>query len=235
MKTKINLARMPVYLAIFLFFSFLATNLCFAQEPLETILYDVKPLGIGTCEYQDFGPTEFRGQKANLTIFKTDVAGFKDKEVILSEAGTYLPILVKRDISIWLHDEKITEEYSPRQNSFRLTKFEGGKKVEEYSVKGKSPIQNAILVPFSLRQARELKIGSTFDVVLPGEYTVKLTSIEEVSVPAGKFKAYHFTSEPEKFEIWISADNLRIPVKIKGLGGIPYTLEMKKRSTSKQR
>jgi hypothetical protein len=191
-------------------------------------------LGLGTCEYQDFGSTEFQGHKANLTIFKTNVAGFKDKETILSQSGTYLPLLVQRDISIWLHDENITEEYSLTQNSFKLAKFQGGKKVEEYTVKGKKPIQNAILVPFSLRQVPGLKIGSAFEVALPAEYTVKLTSIEEISVAAGKFKTYHFTSSPEKFEIWISADDLRIPVKIKGLGGIPYTLEMKKRST-KQR
>ncbi|MFA7272175.1 MAG: hypothetical protein WC090_05650, partial [Candidatus Omnitrophota bacterium] len=73
------------------------------------------------------------------------------------------------------------------------------------------------------------KIGSSFEITLPGEYTVRLSSIEDVTVPAGKFKAYHFTSEPRKFEIWISADKLRIPVKIKGLGAFSYTLEMKKR------
>jgi len=226
MKREITVIEIAVFLGALLF-----RGICFAQEPLETIIYDVKPLGIGTCEYQDFGPIEYNGQKAQLTIFKTDVAGFKDKEVILSEAGTYLPILVRRDISIWLRNENITEEYSIRQNSFKLTKFQGGKKTEEYTVKGKKPIQNAILVPFSLRGAPELKIGTTFDVVLPAEYTVKLISIENINVPAGKFKTYHFTSKPEKFEIWISADDLRIPVKIKGLGGIPYTLEMKRRFT----
>jgi hypothetical protein len=46
-------------------------------------------------------------------------------------------------------------------------------------------------------------------------------------VPAGKFKAYHFTSTPKKFEIWISKDDYRIPVKIKGLGGYNYTMLMK--------
>ncbi|MFH0856060.1 MAG: hypothetical protein V1869_06125 [Candidatus Omnitrophota bacterium] len=231
MKIIIKPVKILAYLASYLSFIFLLAGFSFAQEPLETIFYDIRPLGLGTCEYQDFGPTEFHGQKANLIIFKTDVAGFKDKEVILSQADTHLPILVKRYISIWFHDENITEEYFPAQNSFRLTKLKDGKKVEEYLVKGKGPIQNAILVPFSLRGAPGLKIGSAFNVILPGEYTVKLTSIEEIRVPAGKFKTYHFTSKPEKFEIWISTDNLRIPVKIKGVGGIPYTLEMKKRLT----
>lgn len=224
---------MKIISTIFLFI-FSCCAILYAQEPLETITYDIKPLGLGTCEYQDFGPIEYLGQKANLIIFKTNVAGFKDKEVIFSQAGTYLPILVKREISIWMHNENITEEYSPTENSFKLTKFEGAKKTEEYTIQGKNPIQNAILIPFSLRGKPDLKLGSTLNVTLPAEYTVKLTSIEEITVPAGKFKAYHFTSTPAKFEIWISADDLRVPVKIKGLGGIPYTLEMKKR-VSKQR
>ena len=211
---------------------FSCVNLCAAQEPIEVISYNVNP--VGTCEYQDFGPIEYRGAKANLSIFKTNVAGFKDKEVIFSDIKTGLPIVVERDISILLHKENITEEYFPEENSARLTKFEGGKKTQEFTLKGKAPIQSAILVPFSLRNVPELKIGSTFDIVLPAEFRVKLTSIEEITVPAGKFKVYHFTSTPPKFEIWISADDLRLPVKIKGLGAFPYALEMKKR-VSKQR
>ncbi len=229
-----NSIKKIVTLTVFLSCLIFCGKLSVAQEPLEVITYDIKPMGIGSCEYQDFGPIEYHGKKANLIIFNTNVAGFKDKEVIISEAGTYLPILVKREISIWLHNESITEEYFPRENSFKLTKFEGGKKTEEYFVKGKNPIQNAILIPFSLRGISGLKIGSTFNVTLPAEYTVKLTSIEEITVPAGKFKAFYFTSTPAKFEIWISADDPKVPVKIKGLGGIPYTLEMKKRVVSRR-
>jgi len=217
-----------VILLVTLFLGFFScVNLCVAQEPIEAISYEVKPIGI--CEYQDFGPIEYRGNKANLCVFKTNVVGFEDKEVIFSDAETHLPIVVERDISIWFHDENITEEYFPKDNSVKLTKFEGGKKSEEFVLKGRAPIQNAILVPFSLRNVADLKIGSTFDIVLPGEFKVKLVSIEDVTVPAGKFKTYHFTSTPPKFEIWISADDLRLPVKIKGLGAFPYALEMKKR------
>jgi len=209
-----------------------SVNFCSAQEPIEIISYDIKPIGV--CEYQDFGPIEYSGSKVNLCVFKTKVTGFEDKEVIFSDVQTRLPVLVKRDISIWIHKENITEEYFPKNNSLKLTKFEGGKKTEEYFIKGSAPIQSAILVPFSLRNVPDLKIGSTFDIVLPQEFRVKLSSTEEVIVPAGTFKAYHFTSTPPKFEIWISADELRLPVKIKGLGAFSYTLEMKKRVASKR-
>jgi hypothetical protein len=65
-------------------------------------------------------------------------------------------------------------------------------------------------------------------VRLPEQIKITLVSIENVTVPAGTFKAYHFTSEPKKVEIWISCDAARIPVKIKGFGGYDYTLVMDK-------
>ncbi len=225
---KVKPIRISIFLAILSICLIPYAYLSAGQEPLETIFYDISP--IGSSVYQNFGPIEYRGKKASLTIFKTEAPGFKDKEVIFSDSDTSIPFFVQREISIFLHDESITEEYFPSEHYFKLTKFVGGKKVEESRIKGKGPIQNAVLVPFSLRNASRLAIEGTFKVILPGEFTVKLISVEDVVVPAGKFRAYHFTSEPAKFEIWISADNLRLPVKIRGLGGIPYTLEMKKRT-----
>lgn len=224
--------KITVCLAVLSICLSLRPGLFAEQEPLETIFYDIKP--IGNSVYQNFGPIEYRGKKANLIIFKTEAPGFKDKEVIFSDRESSIPFFVQREISLFFRDENITEEYFPEEHYFNLTKFVGGKKVEESRISGKGPIQNAILVPFSLRNSSRLGIGSTFKVILPGEFTVKLVSLEDVAVPAGKFRAYHFTSKPEKFEIWISADDLRIPVKIRGLGGIPYTMEMRKR-ISRQR
>jgi hypothetical protein len=155
--------------------------------------------------------------------------GFEDKEVIFSEAQTGLPIFVDRDISLLFRNEHITEEYSSRDFSLKVTKFQKGRKVDEYFLKRKGPLQNAILLPFSLRDTPDLKIGSVFNVILLKEFDVKAVSIEDVAVPAGKFKAYHLTSTPNKFEIWISADKDKLPIKIKGLGALPYVLEMKSR------
>jgi len=204
----------------------------YGQEALETITYNIKPVGL--CVYQNFGPVEYRGNKANLIVFKTNLPGFEDKEVIFSEAQTRLPIFVDRDISILFRDEHITEEYSSRDFTLKVTKFQKGGKVDGYSLKRKGPLQNAILLPFSLREAPELKIGGVFNVILLKEFKVKVEGVEEVDVPAGRFKAYHLTSAPKKFEIWISADKNKLPIKIKGIGALPYALEMKTR-VSKQK
>jgi len=200
--------------------------------PLETILYDVSPLG--SSEYNDFGEVELYGKQVNLVTFKTSVFGFNDLETIYSDIRTNLPVKVERDISFLLHDEHIVENYSPTEGKLIIEKFEGSKKVEEFNFEAKGPIHNAIILPFSLRKIKDLNIGWSFDIRLPDEFKVTLVSIEDVSVPAGTFKAYHFISEPKKFEIWITTDGLRIPVKIKGCGGLDYTLSMIKRSLKEE-
>jgi hypothetical protein len=111
-----------------------------------------------------------------------------------------------------------------------ISKFKAGRKVEKMVLKGEGAIHNAILVPFSLRRVPVLEIGSTFEIRLPKKFVVKLISVEDVTVPAGTFKAYHFTSTPFKFEIWISQDKLRLPLKIKGAEGLGYTLSLIKRA-----
>ncbi len=225
MLIKISIPKTTIFLSIFLACAFLNDSLFASEVAQETIIYDISPMG--QSEYQDFGLVDYGGRKMNLVVFKTQVVGFNDTEKIYSAPGDYLPLRVERDISMWLHREYLTEEYFPLENRMSITKFEGGRKTQEYFYKADRPINNAILVPFSLRRIPDLKIGWTYDIRLPAEFKVKLAGIEEVAVPAGKFKAYHFTSTPPKFEIWISNDRLRIPVKIKGLGAFSYTMAMK--------
>jgi len=201
------------------------SGVSFAQVQ-ESIIYDV--VMIGSAEYKDLGSVDLFGKKVNFVTFRTKVAGFDDTERIYSDPGTGLPIRVERDISMWLHKEKITEEYFPGLNKVVITKFESGKKVQELSFNAKGPIQNAILMPFTLRKIKDLNIGWSTQIRLPEEFKVELDKIEDVKVPAGTFKAYHFTSEPKKFEIWITCDDLRVPVKITGFGAFSYTLAMKK-------
>lgn len=204
----------------------LAVNSLSANEPKETIYYGVEP--IGSSVYQDFGTVDFQGKKLNLVVFKTDVLGFKDTENIYSDLVAGKPVHVERNVAFWMNKEYLVEEYSLKDFSVAISKFKDNKKVQEYNFKGSAPLDNAVIVPFSLRNAPGLAIGWSRKIVLPEEFTVRLDNIEEVSVPAGKFQAYHFTSDPPKFEVWISADSARLPVKIKGLGGLGYTLLMKK-------
>lgn len=193
----------------------------------EKIIYNISPLGIS--EYNDLGALQLDGKIANLITFRTQVAGFDDTERIYSDPETYLPLKVERDIKIWLKREKITELYDAQNNKFTLKKFQNGKVIEERVISSDGPIHNAILLPFYLRTVPKLDIGWSLDIRLPEKFRVTLTSIEIVDVPAGKFPAYYFTSQPSKFEIWISTDELRLPLKIKGLGVFDYALLLRER------
>ncbi|MEI8348968.1 MAG: hypothetical protein WCI77_02345 [Candidatus Omnitrophota bacterium] len=214
---------LSIFLACFLWPGYLV-----AQDAAEKIVYEVSPL-LGVSEYQDMGLVDFHGRRVNLTIFYTNVAGLKDTEKIYSDPKTNLPLWVERDVSLWLRREYLTEEYVSSENRLTITKFVRGKEIAKYSYQGKGPIHNAILLPFVLRKMPELKPGWSCKIRFPNEFTVKFVGIEDVSVPAGKFKAYHITSTPHQFEIWISADKERLPVKIKGIGVFSYTLAMKQR------
>lgn len=192
----------------------------------ERIIYATKPLG-GRAEYSDLGLTDLNGRKVNLTVFKTNVLGFKDTEKIYSDPETFLPILVERDIRRWLGRENIIEEYDQSAFKVTITKFKGKKKISQQIFLADGPIHNAILVPFYLRKVSDMKVGWSFVFRLPQKYETRLVSLDEIKIGENKFTAYHFTSVPDKFETWISKDDARIPLRIKGKGSFNYTLSMK--------
>lgn len=196
----------------------------------ERILYEIKPAG--KAEYNDLGVVDLWGKKMKLATFRTQVLTFDDTETIYSDPQTLLPLRVERDISMWPLKEKIVEEYDPGNSTLIIRKLKDKEKDEEF-FKADGPIHNAVILPLYLRSVKELDIGWSMKIRLPQEFTVELVSEEEIKVPAGKFKAYHFTSRPHKFDIWISTDELRLPLKIKGVGGLGYTLLLKQRSLRK--
>ncbi len=191
----------------------------------EKIVYDVSP--VGRAEYDDLGEVVIDGQKLDCVTFRTQMMGFDDTEKIYSDSQSYLPVKVERDVSMWLSKEYLVEQYD--QNKFLLTidKFKAGKKVKQYVFQKDGPLHNAVLLPFYLRTIAYLYIGWEIKARFPEEFTIRLASFDEITVPAGKFMTYHFTSTPSKFEIWISRDDPRVPVKIKGLGGLGYTMVMR--------
>ena len=191
----------------------------------ETIRYAISPLG--TAVYNDLGSVELQGKTAKVATFTSKVLWFADTEKIYYEPDTFMPVRVERDVSTLWGKEYIIEKYS--QDDFVLTieKFKRGKKVKEYVFKGDGPIHNAILLPFYLRAVPELDIGWSFIARFPLKFKITLVSMDEIEVSGKKTATYHFVSEPDKFEVWISKDAYRIPVKIKGKGGLDYALIMK--------
>ncbi len=197
----------------------------------EKITYDVYLGGmrLGMAEYHHLRKTYLNEQLVDLITFYTKALRFKDRETIYCESDTFLPLVVERKISKPIKPEKIREVYDQENFKLTITKTRFGTSTKE--IKSTEPIHNSILLPFFVRNAEDLKIGWNFTANLPqGKYQLKLIKIEEISIPAGKFEAYYFESEPSKIRIWIGTDKERIPLRIDGTGGIGYKMMMKQYS-----
>ena len=221
--------KMPVFLAVVLMG---LGQMALSSERLEAydykgekVVYAIDPLG--RAEYRDLGQVMVNGRKLNLVTFRTQVMGFDDTEKIYTDPGTLLPVRVERYITKWFGSEYLVEDYDQKKFVLTITKFINKKQVKGYLFKPDGPISNAVFLPFYLRTIPQIGPGWSLEVRFPDKFKVELVAIEEIQVPAGKFMAYHFTSTPHKFDIWISKDNLRVPLKIKGAQGLGYTLSMK--------
>jgi hypothetical protein len=192
----------------------------------ESVLYLISPFG--RSEYNDLGVVDLKGVKANLVMFKTKVLFFEDTEKIYSDPETLLPLMIERNISKLWGQEYITEEYDQKRFTVITRTFKGKKLIKEQIAKAKGPIHNAVTLPFWLRRFPDLKIGWNFIARVPDEFKLELVSVDQITVPAGKFQAYHFKSIPNKFEIWINKGDPRVPLKIQGKGIFDYALLMKK-------
>jgi hypothetical protein len=195
----------------------------------EKIIYDVMlgsvKMGTAVLHYQ--AKAELNSKTVNFITFETKVIRFKDKEKIYSDPGTSLPLRVEREISNWPKYEKIIEVYDQEKFALHIVKTESGHD-QELDFKKDVPIHNSILLPYYVRQIPDLAVGWKFQANLPTQqFLIELVSIEEIKIADKTFKAYHFKSTPERFEIWVSTDEHKIPLKIKGMSGIGYTLVMR--------
>jgi len=225
-----NIKRILILVMVVLII-FVGNNLLRAEADIhdyagESILYLISPFG--RSEYNNLGMVDLNGIKVNLVIFKTKVLLFEDTEKIYSDPESLLPLKIERSISKLWGKEYITEEYDQKKFTVVMRKFKGKKLVKEQITKANGPIHNAITLPFYLRGRPDLKIGWHFIARVPDEFQLELVSIDQITVPAGKFQAYHFKSIPNKFEIWINKDNPRVPLKIQGKGIFDYALLMKR-------
>ena len=228
---KIN--KILIISAIVLMF-FVDINLLWGEAGIynytgESILYLISPLG--ESEYNDLGVVDLNGIKVNLVTCRTKILFFEDTEKIYSDPDSLLPLKVERNISNFWIKEYITEEYDQKKFTVTLRKFNGDKIIYEHITNANGPINNAITLPFNMRRTEGLKIGWQLTVQIPTDkFKAELVSIDEITIPAGKFQAYHFKSIPDKGEVWINKNSPRVLLKIQGKGIFNYVLSMKKYS-----
>jgi len=195
----------------------------------EKIIYDVRlgKLYLGKAQFNNLANVQLDGRLLNVMTLETKLTQFTDMEKIYSDLETLLPVRVERDILNWLIREKITEDYN--QDNFTVTIIKNkGAVQEKLVIKKDNHIHNAVLLPYYVRRIPRLDVGRIIIANLPTRrLEIKLVSIEDIKVPAGTFKAYHFKSTPKQIEIWITSDERRIPVKIQDTGLLGYSMVMK--------
>ena len=194
----------------------------------EKIIYYVKlgKLYLGKARFNNLANVQLDGELLNVMTVETKLRQFTDMEKIYSDPQTLLPIRVERDILNWFIQERITEDYD--QDNFTVTIIKNkGAKQEKLVIKKDSHIHNAVLLPYYVRRMPSLDVGRIIIANLPTRrLEIKLVSIEDIKLPAGTFKAFHFKSTPKQIEIWISTDERRIPLKIQGTGLFGYSMVM---------
>jgi len=224
---KLELAMRVFFLALFLF-SAAAGLACAGTDTIAIgrIVYKTKPFG-GRAEYTDLGQADLEGRKVNKSVFHTQVLGFADTETIYSLPENLLPVRIERDIQGWVGKERIIEEYDQKKFTVTISKYKGKKKISQRVYKAEGPIHNAIMMMFYVRRASELNPGWRQVFYLPDKFEITLSSIEKVKVFGKVYTAYYFTSQPDKFEIWVNKDEPRIPLLVNGRGGLNYKLILK--------
>ena len=229
MKISKILIALTIVLMIFVGADLLRADAGVYNYAGEKVQYLISPFG--ESEYNDLGVVDLNGTRVNLVTFRTKVLMFEDMEKIYSDPDTLLPIKVERNISkLWIK-EYVTEEYDQKKFTVTLRKFNEGKVIYERITKAKGPIHNAITLAFNMRGTEGLKIGWQFNVRAPdNELKIKLVSIDEITIPAGKFQAYHFKSIPDRVEIWVDKNDPRVLLKIQGKSILGYVIAMKKYS-----
>jgi len=186
----------------------------------EKITYDVifSNLYLGKSYFSNIANIKVNGRLLNLMTVETKLTQFTDNEKIYSDPQTLLPVKVERDIYGWFIRERITEDYNQEDFILTIIKKRGAKE-EKIVIRKDGFIHNAVLLPYFVRKIPNLDVGKIITANLPNcKFEIKLVSLEEIKVPAGTFKAYHFISTPKQFEIWISADEHKIPLKIRNIG-----------------
>jgi len=225
---KLGLTMRAFILVLFMFSG--AAGAAFAETGTvtsERIVYKTKPLG-GRAEYTDLGQVDLEGRKVNKSLFHTLVLGFADTETIYSLQENLLPVRVERDIRGWIGREHIVEVYDQKNFTVTITKYNGKKKLSERVYKAEGPIHNAVLMMFYVRRVSSgLVPGWRKVFYLPDKFEITLSSIEKIKIFGKTYMAYHFTSHPDKFEIWINKDEPRIPLLLEGRGGLNYKLTLK--------
>jgi len=196
----------------------------------ESFTYEVKckDFKIGKSILTFNGEGDLDNKKVYHITFLTILPTLRDTEEIYADKNTFLPIEVHRKIRKRIgFSDNIIEKYD--QENFRVDIEQKSKlRTNSFSIEKESPIHNVILLSYYYRTFENFNTKDRFKINLPTvDFEVAFKGIETIETHLGDYRAYAFTSDPPEFELWLSADEERIPLKIKNPGTLGYSLVIK--------
>lgn len=196
----------------------------------ERLTYEVryKGLKVGESILTFHGEEVMDNKRVYHITFFTKLPAVKDIEELYAQKSSFLPLEVHRTIKkVETFTERIKEKYD--QKDFRVDiKKRARFFSQKFSIKKDSPIHNAILLTYYYRTREAFNQNEKFKVNLPtAEFELMFEGIESVKTPLGEYHAYVFSGRPSGFKFWLSADDKRIPLKIKNPSTLGYSLVIK--------
>jgi len=199
-------------------------------EKGECLEYDVfyKNMRVGKSSLTFHGEETLDEKSLYHITFSTKVHGFEDIEEIYAYKETFLPYKIFRLIrNAKLLSTKITEEYDQMAFEVKI-KRDNNLFIKRSTIKKDAPIYNALLLAYYYRTKQEFSPKEEFKVTLPvASFKIIFNGKDIITTKLGKFMTYVFSGEPSRFTFWLSADENRIPVKIKGHSALDYSFVIK--------
>ncbi len=194
-------------------------------EKGETFKYEIKKFGIkageATLEFE--GPTRIYEKDALLIIFTSKGFNFYDQEKIYLDPQTFYPIAVNRDLDIFGKKEKIEEKYDALKGMVTISKMVKGK-LQEMTINKDLPLDNLYCFIYRLRNLSNLKVGYSFDIVLPtADVRISVKEKRKFKAMGKKFNTFFMQSVPKKYRIWFDDSEAMVPLRIDGAVGFGKT------------
>ncbi len=196
------------------------TNAPFSKG--EIINYDVEKfkLKIGEATLAFDGAVEVQGKQALKISFTARGFKFLDEEEIYVDARTFYPVLIKRNLSMFGVEERITEFYDSQKGKVRVVKIAKGETTEQVIENGPQ-FDNIYGFIYRQRQLGRFGRDQMINLHLPTrDLQFKFVEQDKISVADQEFDAIYMRSTPRKYEIWFDSSVKRIPLKINGTLGL---------------
>lgn len=191
------------------------------QASAETIHYSIRQMGFdGEATLSLVGPTDYRGHKTVLIVFRATGRNFSDEENIYVDPVTYKPLYVERNFSLSVFGQgKTLEDYVSSKGEIIITKTDGDR-VTRQVINKAGDVDNIYGFIFRYRKEGSFKIGDVLNMTLPTkDLKIRLVSRNIINIGGKNYDAYYMQSQPGRYKIWFDSSERRWPLRITGTIG----------------